>query len=157
MQVRWTNGDVDGVKLKDLKKEKHKLTVASILVFLVEGEQVAFKSKDEDTNPKNFFELLVKSNWRKWVEAVKKELEGWDVNNTVTVVSINDVPRNAKVVPLGELYTKKRDGRYKYRQYLMGNLLREGVDFAYTFSTTVSGSGICTFYSLATTCEKEVW
>ena len=157
VQVRWTNGDVDGVKLKDLKKEKHKLTVASILVFLVEGEQVAFKSKDEDTNPKNFFELLVKSNWRKWVEAVKKELEGWDVNNAVTVVSINDVPRNAKVVPLGELYTKKRDGRYKYRQYLMGNLLREGVDFADTFSTTVSGSGICTFYSLATTCEKEVW
>ena len=37
VQVRWTNGDVDGVKLKDLKKEKHKLTVASILVFLVEG------------------------------------------------------------------------------------------------------------------------
>jgi hypothetical protein len=72
-------------------------------------------------------------------------------------VSIDDVPANAKVIPLGELYTRKRDGRYKFRQYLMGNLLREGVDFADTFSTTVSGSGICTFYSLATTCQKEVW
>ena len=39
----------------------------------------------------------------------------------------------------------------------MGNLLREGVDYQETFSTTVSGSGLCTFYSLATTCEKEVW
>ena len=39
----------------------------------------------------------------------------------------------------------------------MGNLLREGVDFADTFSTTISGSGICTFFSLATTCEQEVW
>ena len=75
----------------------------------------------------------------------------------MTVVDIQDVPAGAKVVPLGELYTIKRDGRYKFRQYLMGNLLREGLDFAETFSTTVSGSGICTFYSLATTCEKEVW
>jgi hypothetical protein len=39
----------------------------------------------------------------------------------------------------------------------MGNLLREGVDFSDAFSTTISGSGICTFFSLATTCEQEVW
>jgi len=39
----------------------------------------------------------------------------------------------------------------------MGNLLREGVDFGNTFSTTVSSSGLCTFYSLATTCRKEVY
>ena len=56
------------------------------------------------------------------------------------------MPKNAKVVPLGELYSIKRDGRYKFRQYLMGNLLREGVDYQETFSTTVSGSGLCTFY-----------
>ena len=105
---------------------------------------------------KNFFELLIKTNWRKWVEAAKKELEGWESNGAVTVVSIKDVPANAKVVPLGELYTRKRDGRYKFRQYVMANLLREGVDFADTFST-VSGSGICTFFSLATTCKQEVW
>ena len=78
-------------------------------------------------------------------------------NNAVSIVDIQDVPAGAKVVPLGELYTIMHDGRYKFRQYLMGNLLREGVDFAETFSTTVFGSGICTFYSLATTCEKEVW
>ena len=74
----------------------------------------------------------------------------------MSVVDVKDVPPNAKVVPLGELYTIKRDGRYKYRQYLMGNLLRKGVDFGETFSTTVSSSGLCTFYSLATTCGKMV-
>jgi len=70
------------------------------------------------------------------------------------VVDIGNVPKNAKVVPLGELYSIKRDGRYKSRQYLMGNLLREGVDYKETFSTIVSGPGLCTFYFLATTCEK---
>ena len=157
VSVRWSDGDVYDVKLKDCKKEKHKVTLASIIVMLIEGEQVAFKSIDEETNPKNFFELLVKTNWREWVEAVKNELEGWEYNNAVALVSIDDVPANAKVIPLGELYTRKRDGRYKCRQYLMGNLLREGVDFADTFSTTVSGSNICTFNSLATTCQKEEW
>ena len=54
--------------------------------------------------------MLVKKDWRKWVEAVKKELTGWDDNGAVEVVNIKDVPPNAKVVPLGELYTIKRDG-----------------------------------------------
>ena len=169
-KVRWLESDtVDEVKVKDLKKkatefntnvlklEKQKLTSGRVIVMLVEGEKATFVNPDEAVCPKNFFELLVKSNWRKWVQAVKDELEGWDNNNAVTVVPISDVPPGAKVVPLGELYTRKRDGRYKFRQYLMGNLLREGVDYKDTFSTTVSASGICTFYSLATTCDKQVW
>jgi hypothetical protein len=56
--VRWENDDVNVVKLKDLKRERKKLTLASIIVLLVEGESVAFKAKDEETNPKNFFELF---------------------------------------------------------------------------------------------------
>ena len=51
---------------------------------------------------------VVKKYWRKWVEAVEKELEGWDFNNAVSVVNISEVPKNAKVVPLGELYRKER-------------------------------------------------
>jgi hypothetical protein len=155
--VRWENDDVNEVKLKDLKRERKKLALASIIVLLEEGEQVSFKAKDEEANPKNFFELLAKANWRKWVEAVKQELGGWEKNNAVTVVPISKVPANSKIMPLGGLYTRKRDGRCKFRQCLMGNLLREGVDFADTFSTTISGSGICTFFSLATTCEQEAW
>ena len=83
--------------------------------------------------PKDFFQLLVKSDWRRWVAAVKKEIAGWTDNNAVTVIDINEVPATAKIVPLGELYSIKRDGTYKFRQYIMGNLLREGVDFADTF------------------------
>ena len=71
---------------------------------------MAFESQDKNNWPKNFFELLVKKDWRKWVASVKKELQGWDDNNAVSVVKIEDVPVNAKVVPLGELYSIKRDG-----------------------------------------------
>ena len=153
----WVTEQESEVRLRDLTLEVRRKTVSTIIVHLVEGEQVAFESQDKNNWPKNFFELLVKKDWRKWVASVKKELQGWDDNNAVSVVKIEDVPVNAKVVPLGELYSIKRDGRYKFRQYLMGNLLREGVDFAETFSTTVSSSGICMFYSLATTCKQWVW
>ena len=161
VEVEWLDGSKDKVKLRDLKLEARKKSldavVSRIIVLMVEGEQVAFESKEKTDWPKNFFEVLVRKDWRSWVQAVKKELTGWDSNNAVTVVDIKDVPRNAKVVPLGELYTIKRDGTHKFRQYLMGNLLREGVDFGETFSTTVSNTGICLFYSLATSCDKEVW
>ena len=158
VEVKWLeDGSVDDVRLKDLTREVEKRNANFILVYLMEGQAVAFELQEKKIMPKNFFEVLVRTDWRKWVEAVKKELEGWIINDAVTVVDIADVPKSAKIVPLGELYTIKRDGRYKYRQYLMGNLLREGIDYKETFSTTVSGSGICTFFSLATTCQKEVW
>jgi hypothetical protein len=157
-KVKWLeDGSVQDVRVKDLSRVVEKLTVASIIVLLVEGEHVAFQSREKSEMPKNFFEAMVRKEWRRWVEAVKKELAGLDSNNAVTVVNIRDVPAGAKIVPLGELYTVKRDGKFKFRQYLMGNLLREGLDYDQTFSATVSHSGICTFYSLATTCNKLVW
>jgi hypothetical protein len=32
------------------------------------------------------------------VQAVKKELTGWDTNNAVSVVEMKDVPKNAKLL-----------------------------------------------------------
>jgi hypothetical protein len=52
-----------------------------------------------------------------WLEAVKKEIAGWDDNRAVELVNIEDVPASAKIIPLGELYTIKRNGTYKFRQY----------------------------------------
>ena len=154
--VQWEDKTEMAVKMRDLKREVAKATDSRIVVFLIEGSTIAYESQDKSKWPKDFFQLLIKKDWRKWVEAVKKELTGWEDNNAVQVVDISEVPSTAKVVPLGELYSIKRDGTYKYRQYLMGNLLREGIDFQETFSTTVSGPGLCTFYSLATSCMKLV-
>jgi hypothetical protein len=132
--------------------EKRKFTSTSIVAMLIEGNKVAFAPKDVNDWPKDFFEVLVRADWRKWVEAVKKEIAGWDDNNAVALV-IEDVPATAKIIPLGELYTIKRNGTYKFRQYLMGNLLRPGIDFQDNYSMTISST---LFFSLATTSGKMV-
>ena len=75
------------------------------------------------------------------MQTIKKEVHGWHDNNAISVLYIEDVPHDARIAPLGKLYSIKRDGRYKYRQYLMGNLLRDGKDYGDTFSTTVSDLG----------------
>ncbi len=82
---------------------------------------------------------------------MKKEIEGWEDNRAVELVNIEDVPATAKIIPLGELYTIKRNGTYKFRQYLMGNLLRPGIDFQDNYSTTISATGTTIYFSLATT------
>jgi len=57
---------------------------------------------------------------------------------------------------LGELFSVKRNGKKKFRQYAMGNLLKEGKDFGETFSSTVSGDGLRWFCSLAVTCAEKI-
>jgi hypothetical protein len=64
--------------------------------------------------------------------------------------------RGASIIPLGELSSVKRNGKKKFRQYAMGNLLKEGKDFGETFSSTVSGDGLRWFCSLAVTCSKTI-
>ena len=64
--------------------------------------------------------------------------------------------RGASIIPLGELFSVKRNGKYKFRQYALGNLLKEGKDFGETFSSTVSGDGLRWFCALACYCRKEI-
>jgi hypothetical protein len=157
-KIIWVeDGSSHDCKLRDLTVEKIKFTSASVVAMLIEGDKVAFApNKDINDWPKDFFEVLVRSDWRKWVEAVKKEIAGWDDNRAVELVNIEDVPASAKIIPLGELYTIKRTGTYKFRQYLMGNLLRPGIDFQDNYSTTISSTGTTIFFSLAATSGKVV-
>ena len=156
-KVLWVqDGSSNDCKLRDLTVVKRKFATETIVAMLIEGNKVAFAPKDKNDWPKDFFEVLVRSDWRKWVEAVKKEIAGWDDNNAVELVNVEDVPASAKIVPLGELYTIKRNGTYKFRQYLMGNLLRPGLDYQDNYSTTISSTGTTTFFSLATTSGKVI-
>ncbi len=156
-KVRWVeDNNVDECKVRDLTVEKRKINVNEVVLMLVEGNKLMFVPKHEEAWPKDFFEVLVRSDWRKWIEAVKAEIQGWLDNNAVEIVMFKDVPTSVKVIPLGELYTIKRYGRYKFRQYLMGNLLRPGLDFEDSYSTTISSTGITVFFSLATTSQKVV-
>ena len=131
--------------------------ILSLLPILEVGSSL---SSDNDefggSVPKDFYEALVRPDWRQWVEAVKSENDSWNMFGASQEVAYEEMEVGASVIPLGELFTIKRSGKYKFRQYAMGNLLKEGRDYGETFSSTVSGDGLRWFCSLASTCGKEI-
>jgi predicted alpha/beta hydrolase len=80
-----------------------KSVLTAIIALLVKGKPI--KKKKDSGFPKDFFEVLVREDWRKWVEAVKRELEAWNDNNAVEEVDIMSVPVTAKLYRLGS-YTR---------------------------------------------------
>jgi hypothetical protein len=144
--------------MADLRHAPLKTSIAAIMMCLEIGSVPSFKPADQKGAwPKDFLEALTRSDWRDWVAAVKKEVQGWNDNNTTTEVKVSEMQRGASVIPLGELLTRKRDGSAKFRQYAMGNLLKSGKDYLDTFSTSVSADAFRWFCSLACACEKQIW
>ncbi len=132
-------------------------TVEAMFSVLEVGSQLSEPDINANGNwPRDFIEALIRPDWRLWVEAVKSENESWDVFEATIEIPYRDVKKGASVIPLGELFTIKRSGKYKFRQIALGNLLKEGKDYGETFATTVSGDGLRWFCSLAVTCGKEI-
>jgi hypothetical protein len=69
----WVSDEFELCRVKDLTLEVRRTTVSKIIALLVEGEQVAFEHQDKNNFPKNFFELLVKHDWRKWVASAGRK------------------------------------------------------------------------------------
>ncbi len=76
------------------------------------------------------------------MEAVKSENESWDTFEATIEIPYDNIVKGASVIPLGELFTIKRSGKYKFRQIALGNLLKEGKDYGETFASTVSGDDL---------------
>jgi hypothetical protein len=132
-------------------------SIKTILPVLEVGAALTPVASHETTSlPRDFFEALVREDWRDWVLAVKTEMDSWNMFEAATVVPYDSMERGASIIPLGELFSVKRNGKKKFRQYAMGNLLKEGKDFGETFSSTVSGDGLRWFCSLAVTCAKTI-
>jgi hypothetical protein len=180
VDVRWDN--VDGgagqrmdARLSQLKRVNPIMTIikrisdkikanlwpfksaATMLPVLEVGSALAESDPNANGNwPKDFVEALIRPDWRSWVEAVKSENESWDTFEACCEIPYDEIVTGASVIPLGELFTIKRSGKYKFRQIAMGNMLKEGKDYGETFASTVSGDGLSWFCSLAVTCGKEV-
>jgi hypothetical protein len=157
--VKW---DIDGLTtalhhslLKTVLFEKK--TSATVMAAIAEGVELQYEHSDKKLPwPKNFFEALTRTDWRQWVEAVRKEMSGWYENDAFTEVSSRVIEQGARLIPLGELFSIKRSGRAKFRQIAYGNMLRQGSDFHDTFATTVSADGLRWFCSLACACGKRI-
>ena len=151
----WDRNDGDR-KILEFKERDGK-KIETLLPVLEVGASISKENDDfGGTTPKDFYEAMVRPDWRKWVEAVKNENESWNLFEASEEIAYDDMERGASIIPLGELFTVKRSGKYKFRQYAMGNLLKEGKDYGETFSTTVSGDGLRWFCSLAVTCGCEI-
>ena len=136
---------------------KKSQTFYTIMASLEVGSALRKSEEDEEASwPKDFFEAIVRNDWREWVEAVQKENESWRTFDASEEVKFVDMERGASIIPLGELYTIKRNGQHKFRQYAMGNLLKAGKDYGDTFSSTVSGDGLRWFCSLAAACNMRI-
>ena len=150
--------DVKINRLKETTGNKWPLRkVEAMFPVLEVGSQLTETDLNANGNwPKDFIEALIRPDWRLWVEAVKSENESWDTFEATIEIPYNEIVKGASVIPLGELFTIKRSGKYKFRQIALGNLLKEGKDYGETFASTVSGDGLRWFCSLAVACGKEI-
>jgi hypothetical protein len=134
-----------------------KINRETILPILSVGEALSQPADDSKGSwPKDFYEALLRDDWRDWVQAVKNENDSWSMFEASTEIPFEKMERGASLIPLGELFSIKRSGKHKFRQYALGNLLKEGKDFGETFSSTVSGDGLRWFCSLACSCKKVI-
>jgi hypothetical protein len=145
------------VKLEDLRVEKLKVDAAlMVTIMMVEALKASKDPLDKESWPKNFFEAMVSPDWREWVLAIKKEVSSWNDFNAFTEIPFVSRTPGASIVPLGELFTRKRDLSFKFRQYLMGNLLKKGKDYDETFSSCISWDGIRWCAAVACATGKEI-
>ena len=118
----------------DVTPAPHKVDIDAIMSMLELGGIPEFESKAQKSSwPKDFFEAMLRDDWRDWIGSIKKEQDGWNDNDATTEVPRREMELGASVIPLGELFSKKRSGAYKFRQYAMGNLLKAGKDYGDTF------------------------
>ena len=93
-------------------------SIRMILPILEVGSALTpAEGNDATTVPKDFFEALVREDWRDWVSAVKAEMDSWNMFEAATVVPWESMARGASLIPLGELFSVKRNGKKKFRQY----------------------------------------
>ena len=156
-QIEWLDKSKNLVKYEDLKVEKLKVDAALIVtIMMAEALKGSKDPLDKDGWPKNFFDAMVSPDWREWVLAIKKEVASWADFNAVTEIPFGSRTAGASIVPLGELFTRKRDLSFKFRQYLMGNLLKKGKDYDETFSSCISWDGIRWCAAVACATGKEI-
>ena len=120
---------------------------------------VVLKTKVKTRNPdwpKDFAEMLMKDDWREWLEAILKEHTSWQENQAVQEVGRETRTPGTALVRIGELLSKKRSGQCKFRPFVMGNMLKAGRDFHQTFSGTVAADTIRYFVSLAVGLRRVI-
>jgi hypothetical protein len=156
-QVEYDDASKYLHKYEQLRVEKLKVDAAYMVTVMIVNALKAPKDPlDKDGWPKDFFDAMVSPDWREWVLAIKKEITSWQDFNAYTEIPLSERTPGSSIVPLGELFTGKRDLSFKFRQYLMGNMLKKGKDFDETFSSRILRDGIRWYAAVACATGKEI-
>ena len=130
--------------------------VLRVFAVIEAGEEVHVRDLTAKM-PKNFFEALMRDDWRQWIEAFRKEKQGFILNDVFEEVDGKEYPSDP-IVPIVEVNTIKRDGTYKNRDAACGSkrFLAAGIDYNETFQPTGAAVTVRLFFSLISmVCWKE--
>jgi hypothetical protein len=157
-QVEYADGSKWMHRYDQLKIEKVKLDASvMVTIMIVNALKTPKDPLDKEGWPRDFFHAMVSPDWREWIAAIKKEIASWLDFNAYSEIPFASRTPGSSIVPLGELFTRKRDLSFKFRQYLMGNLLKKGKDFDETFSSCISWDGIRWCAAVATATDKLIY
>jgi hypothetical protein len=106
--------------IRSVTPAPHKVDIDTIMRMLELGGTPDFESKAQKTSwPKDFFEAVMRNDWREWIESIKKEQDGRNDNDATAEVLRRKMEQGTSVIPLGEFFSKKRSGSCKFRQHAM--------------------------------------
>jgi transposase InsO family protein len=78
------------------------------------------------------------------------------VDNATFGPPLTKVPFGFQVVPIGDVYKLKRDGRNKHRSVVRGNRMREGRDYNHTHATVANPTTFRIEFANAAKEDKEI-
>ncbi|KAL0315387.1 UNVERIFIED_CONTAM: Copia protein [Sesamum radiatum] len=112
-----------------------------------------------DNDPKTYGEAMSDIDSRKWLEAMKSEMDSMSSNQVWTLV---DRPKGVKPVGCKWVYKRKigADGEvttFKARLVAKGYTQRPGVDFEETFSPVAMAKSIRILLAMAAWYDYEIW
>ncbi len=105
------------VRMEDVRRQiegwfKTSPSLACILPILEVHAQLHGIANDKPGNwPRDFLQAMMKEDWREWIFAVTKEIESWHLFDAALEVSYENMQKGATIIPLGELFTRKRCGK----------------------------------------------
>ena len=130
---------------------------ANVIIDDVMNKSFAIKIGDASSDipiPQSYDEAMASHLRARWIESMVKEISSLIKHDTWELVSIDDVPRDRKIVKSRFVYTVKynRDGtieRFKSRFVACGYSQVEGFDYSETFSATLRSTSFRLLMAIA--------
>ena len=143
--------------------------VMAIIKNITEEEISGRLNKSEDPNdpynigetearlwtiPEDFWDVLRDPLWKEWIEAIRKEMKGFEDNEVFLTTPRSEAKLTGKkIIPNKELYSRKyKNGkltRHKYRHTARGDFLRAGVDYGNSYWSSASSTTLKIFCAIA--------